>query len=120
MDLAHVHLLLNHFPTVGFVIGLILFVISLAANNNELKRASLVVFVAIALVTIPTYVSGNAAAEAVCAGGAQVSVCADPGVSKNLIQTHEGAALLAFAAIILTGAFAWLGLWQMRRTSRTA
>lgn len=120
MDLAHVHLLLNHFPTVGFVIGLMLFVTSLIAKNNELKRVSLVLFVAIALVTIPTYVSGNAAAEAVCAGGTQVSVCADSGVSKSLIQTHEGAALLAFAAIILTGAFAWLALWQMRRTSRAA
>ena len=118
MDPTHVHLLLNHFPTIGFVIGLMLFVISLIAQNAELKRASLVIFVGIALVTIPTYVSGNAAEEVLCAGGAKAPVCADPGVSKSLIQTHEGAALLAFAAIILTGAFAWLGLWQIRRTSR--
>ena len=118
MDPAHVHLLLNHVPTVGFVIGLMLFVSSLIAKTVELKRASLVVFVGIALVTIPTYVSGNAAEEVLCAGGAKAPVCSDPGVSKSLIQTHEGAALLAFAAIILTGAFAWLGLWQIRRTSR--
>jgi len=118
MDLIHVHLLLNHFPTVGFVIGLMLFVTSLAAKNNELRRVSLVLFVAIALVTIPAYVSGNAAEEVLCPGGAKVTVCADPSVSNSLIQTHEGAALLAFAAIILTGAFSWLGLWQMRRTSR--
>ena len=118
MDLTHAHLLLNHVPTVGFVIGLMLFVSSLIAKNAELKRASLVIFVGIALVTIPTYVSGNAAEEALCAGGAEAPACADPGVSKSLIQTHEDAALLAFAAIILTGAFAWLGLWQIRRTSR--
>ncbi len=90
------------------------------AKNAELKRASLVIFVGIALVTIPTYVSGNAAAEVLCEGGAKAPACADPSVSKNLIQTHEDAALLAFAAIILTGAFAWLGLWQIRRTSRAA
>ena len=120
MDLTHAHLLLNHVPTVGFVIGLMFFVISLIAKNAELKRASLVIFVGIALVTIPTYVSGNAAAEALCAGGAKASVCADSSVPKGLIQTHEDAALLAFAAIILTGAFAWLGLWQIRRTSRAA
>lgn len=118
MDLTHVHLLLNHVPTAGFVIGLILFVSSLITKNAELKRASLVIFVGIALVTIPTYVSGNAAEEVLCAGGAKAPACADPSVSKNLIQTHEGAALLAFAAIMLTGAFAWLGLWQIRRTSR--
>jgi hypothetical protein len=118
MDPTHVHLLLNHFPTIGFVIGLLLFVISLITRNAELKRASLVIFVVIALVAIPTYVSGNAAEEVLCGGGAKTPACADPSVSKNLIQTHEGAALLAFAAIILTGALAWLGLWQIRRTSR--
>jgi uncharacterized membrane protein len=118
MDPTHVHLLLNHFPTVGFVMGLILFVTSLIARNAELKRASLVAFVGIALITIPAYVSGNAAEEVLCAGGAKAPVCADPGVSKGLIQAHEDAALFAFAAIILTGAFAWLGLWQIRRTSR--
>jgi hypothetical protein len=78
MDPAHVHLLLNHVPTVGFVIGLILFVSSLIAKNAELKRASLVVFVGIALVTIPTYVSGNAAEEVLCAGGAKAPTCTDP------------------------------------------
>src|ERR1700678_852223 len=116
MDLTHAHLLLNHVPTVGFVIGLILYLTALVAKSDELKRASLVIFAGIALLTIPTYVSGNAAEEALCAGGTKAAACADPTVSKTLIETHEGAALLAFAAIILTGAFAWLGLWQMRRT----
>ena len=120
MDLTHAHLLLNHVPVIGFVIGLMLFVSSLIAKNAELKRASLVIFVGIALAAIPTYVSGNAAAEALCAGGPRAPACADPGVSKSLIQTHEDAALLAFTAIMLTGAFAWLGLWQIRRTSRAA
>ncbi len=120
MDLTHAHLLLNHVPVVGFVIGLMLFVSSLIARNAELKRASLVIFVGIALAAIPTYVSGNAAAEALCAGGPRAPACDDPGVSKSLIQTHEDAALLAFTAIMLTGAFAWLALWQIRRTSRAA
>jgi uncharacterized membrane protein len=120
MDLTHAHLLLNHVPTAGFVIGLLLYASSLIARNAEWKRASLVIFVGIALVTIPTYVSGNAAADVLCEGGAKAPACADPGVPKSLIQAHEDAALLAFAAIVLTGAFAWLGLWQIRRTSRAA
>jgi hypothetical protein len=91
MDPTHVHLLLNHFPTIGPVIGLVLYISSLIARNAELKRAILVIFVGIALVTIPTYISGNAAQEALCAGGAKALACADPGVSKSLIQTHEGA-----------------------------
>lgn len=120
MDLTHIHLLLNHFPTVGFLVGLILFVTSLVSKNNELKRAALVIFVGIALIAIPAYVSGNAAAEVLCAGGLRAPACEDSSVSKSLIETHEGAALLAFAAIALTGGFAWLGLWQMRRLSHAA
>jgi hypothetical protein len=35
-----------------------------------------------------------------------------------LIEAHEGAALVAIALMLLTGAFAWLGLWQFRRLAR--
>jgi hypothetical protein len=111
MDLSptHFHLLLNHFPTIGFIIGLGLFVASLFANSAHLKQASLAIFVAIALLTIPTYVTGDAAAKAL--EGSE-------GVSKTLIETHEGAALLSLLFMEITGAFAWLALWTFRRTTR--
>src|SRR5712692_9796456 len=117
MNLAHIHLLLNHFPTVGTIIGLGLFLVALIGKSDDLKRASLVIFLGIALLTIPTYVTGNAAQEAICMA-APNDPCADRGVSKPLIQTHEGAALLALGFMEITGAFAWLGLWQFRRISR--
>jgi hypothetical protein len=109
MDLAHIHLLLNHFPTIGNIIGGGLFVLSLIAKSDDLKRASLVVLLGISLIAIPTYMSGN---------GAQDAIKSLPGVSKSLIETHEGAALVALAFMEVTGAFAWLGLWQFRRLTR--
>ena len=109
MDLAHLHLLLNHFPTIGSIMGGGLFVLSLITNSDDLKRASLVVLLGISLIAIPTYISGN---------GAQDAVKSLPGVSKTLIETHEGAALVALGFIEVTGAFAWLGLWQFRRLAR--
>jgi hypothetical protein len=117
MDMTHVHLLLNHVPTIGFGIALAMFVIALLMKSAELKRAALVLFVGVGMLTIPTYVSGNSASEVICEGGTRAPTCTDTLVSKTLIQTHEGAALLAFTAILLTAAFAWLGLWQLRRTS---
>ena len=66
MNLAHLHLLINHFPTIGFIIGLGLFVLHLIGKSDELKRASLVVFVGIALMTLPTYMTGSAAQEMIC------------------------------------------------------
>ena len=92
MDMTHVHLLLNHVPTIGFGIALAMFVIALLMKNAELKRAALVLFVGVGMLTIPTYVSGNSAAEVICAGGTRAPACTDALVSKTLIQTHEGAA----------------------------
>jgi hypothetical protein len=109
MDLAHLHLLLNHFPTIGTIMGGGLFVLSLITKSDDLKRASLVVLLGISLIAIPTYITGN---------GAQDAVKSLPGVSKTLIETHEGAALVALGFIEVTGAFAWLGLWQFRRLAR--
>lgn len=109
MDLTHIHLLLNHFPTIGNIIGGGLFVVSLFTKGDDLKRASLVVLLGISLIAIPTYMSGN---------GAQEAIKSLPGVSKSMIETHEGAALVAMGFMQVTGAFAWLGLWQLRRLAR--
>jgi hypothetical protein len=109
MDLTHIHLLLNHFPTIGSIIGGGLFVLALVTNSDELKRASLVVLLGIALISLPTYMSGS---------GAQERLKTDPGVSQSLVETHEGAAFEAIGFMEVTGAFAWLGLWQIRRLAR--
>jgi uncharacterized membrane protein len=118
-NLAHIHLLLNHFPTIGMIIGLGLLLLALFSRSEDLKKASLLIFVGISLITIPTYVSGNAAQEAICVGKADAP-CADANVSKASIQTHEAAAMIAFAFMEITGAFAWLGLWQYRRMKHAA
>jgi uncharacterized membrane protein len=120
MNLAHVHLLINHFPTIGFIVGLGLFVFALIGRSDELKRASLVIFVGIALMTIPTYMSGSAAQEMICMAPPKTpnAPCADPAVSRAMIETHRNAALLALVFMEITGAAAWLGLWQFRRRWR--
>jgi hypothetical protein len=109
VDLTHIHLLLNHFPIIGTLIGGGLFLLSLITNSNDLKRASLVVLLGISLISIPAYMSGN---------GAQDATKALPGVSKSLVETHEGAAFVAMGFMQVTGAFAWLALWQFRRLAR--
>lgn len=119
MDLSptHLHLLLNHFPTIGFVIGLTLFVAALYANSDHLKQAALVIFVGVAILTIPTYASGNAAQTAICAAELG-DPCPDPTMSRPLIEAHEGAAFGSMMLMFVTGGFAWLGLYQYRRLLR--
>jgi len=116
MDPTHLHLLLNHVPTVGFGIGIALFILALITRSNDLKQGSLVIFVVIALITIPTYVTGNAAQIKLLDLGA-IGDADSARVTQSLVQTHEGAAFLALTLMELTGALAWLALWQFRRTS---
>src|SRR3978361_1946460 len=110
MDLTHIHLLLNHFPTVGMIIGLGLFLVALLMKSEHLIRASLLIFFGIAVITIPTYVTGNNAQEWSWRVVKETDPCQDPSVSKTMIEAHEGAALPALAMMIMNGAFAWLGL----------
>jgi uncharacterized membrane protein len=108
MNLAHVHLLLNHFPTVGMIVGLGLYVVAILAKSDHLKRASLGVFFCIALLSIPVFATGTAA---------RLALAKATGVSNATIDTHETAAFEALWVMELTGALAWLGLWQYRRLS---
>jgi hypothetical protein len=109
MNLAHLHLLLNHFPIIGTLLGLGLLLISLVGKNEDLRRASLIVFLAMALLSLPTFFSGV---------GAQGAIKTEPGVSEALIERHEGAAMLALLFMETTGALALAGLWQLHRTRR--
>src|SRR3954471_8632082 len=102
MNLAHLHLLLNHFPTVGFGSGIGLFVLSFFLKNDVLKQLGLAMMFVMALVAIPVYETGVAAAE---------TISGIPGVSTTFIAAHEDAALLAFVFMEITGAVAWLELW---------
>ena len=111
MNSVHIHLLLNHFPTIGFCIGLALFVIALLRRSLDLQQAGLVIFFVTAALTIATYVSGNDAQEMIRDSG---------NFPESLVKAHESAALIAFVFMQATGFFAWLGLWMMRRLSRIA
>jgi hypothetical protein len=50
-DLAHFHLLINHFPTIGMILGLGLLLLSFIRKNDHLKKVSLEVLFLIALAT---------------------------------------------------------------------
>jgi len=107
MNLAHVHLLLNHVPIIGTLVALGLFLVSLVAKHDDLKQASLVLFSLMALLAIPTYVSGS---------GAQQTLKESPDVSMSMIEAHQGAALLAFISMEITGAASLIGLLRFSRT----
>jgi uncharacterized membrane protein len=108
---SHVHMILNHFPTVGWVMALTFYVIALVADNDALKRASLAVFVILAIVGVPTYVTGAAAMWA-------LTVPPIPEISKAVINAHRDMALWTLFGLGFTGVAAWVEIWRYRYISR--
>jgi uncharacterized membrane protein len=110
-NLPHQHLLLNHSPIIGTFIALGLFIAALITKKDDLKKASLVIFSVVALFAIPAYTSGHAAFAV---------IQDEPDLSKAAVDAHQGAALLAFIFMEITGAISWLALWHFRRLTRPA
>ncbi len=101
MNGAHLHLILNHFPIVGLIFSVILLAAALYRKSPELTRAAAVAFVAIAVVAIPVYLTGEPAEEI---------VEHMPGVAEDILERHETAGLVSLIALELLGAVALLGL----------
>ena len=99
MNWAYVHLLLNHIPVLGVGFGLLLMAVGMARGSHDLKRASLGVFVLVAILAIPVYLTGEPAEEI---------VEHLPGVSEAAIEEHEEWALLALGCVEVLGLAALL------------
>ncbi len=109
MNFPHLHLVLNHFPIIGTIVGLGLFLVSFVGKNEDLRRSSYIVFAGVALLTIPAFLSGY---------GAMLTI-KGPGVSDVLIARHQGSAMLSFWFMEATGVFSLIALWRSQRDART-
>jgi uncharacterized membrane protein len=108
---SHVHVILNHFPTIGLVFALAFYIAALVTKNVLVTRASLVVFVICGILGVPTYVSGAASMWALTDPGV-------PGISKAMINVHRDMALLTLFGLAFTGVAAWIELWRFRHLRR--
>ena len=106
INVAHLHLLTNHVPTVGSVAALGLLLLAFLRRDEALKHVGLEALFAIALVTLPVYMSGV---------GAHQKLRDQPGVSDTAIKAHHDAALAGFTVTEFAGFVAWIALWRSRR-----
>lgn len=98
MDATHVHLLLNHFPIIGSLLGVGVMGYGYLTSSEQVKKAALWTWAAMAVVAIPVFLTGEPAEEGV-EGIASVS--------EALIEEHEEA---ASAAVWLMEALGLLSL----------
>jgi uncharacterized membrane protein len=109
LNMAHLHLLLNHFPILGSIFILVMFAIALIFRNTFLQKVSLWFLVAIALLTALTYFTGGRAVDA---------VEGLPTTSMALVELHENAARIGLILMFFTGLIAVGGLFLFWRRAK--
>jgi hypothetical protein len=105
MSATQVHLMLNHLPVFGTVLGMVLLAAGAARQSQDLRRAGLLLFLAGALGALPVYLSGEPAHKA---------VQNLPGVDGRVVEKHKEVAQLALSAILVLGGLSGSAFWLFR------
>ena len=80
MNEAHLHMVVNHFPIIGMIVGFVILVSGLLFKSRVTKRIGTITLLLTSLFVFPSFESGE---------GAEEIVEHLPGVSENLIEKHE-------------------------------
>ena len=102
MNDAHYHLVLNHLPIIIPAIGLLILIGGLLFKSEIVKRTAYLVFILGAITTLAAFATGE---------GAEEAVEHLPGVTENLIKTHEETAEIFAILSYILGAIALIGLY---------
>lgn len=114
MNTAHLHLLLNHFPIIGTLIGSGLLVWGLTRKQDNTKSAGALILLLMAIIAVAVYLTGEPAED---------SVEKLPGVSETMIELHEEAATWAIWLMSITGVVSFLAIlsaWRNRLIAQRA
>ena len=111
MSLTHLHLLLNHFPVIGTLIGVAFLASAVIRKSSELSKVSLGLFAVIGVVTLIVFFTGEPAEE---------RIEKLPDFSESITEKHEEFALLATIVVSAIGAVAvaLLALFRGRELPR--
>lgn len=96
MDIAYLHIVLNHLPIIGVPFGIGMLLLGLLAKNDSIKRAALFSFVILGILTVPVYLTGQ---------GGEDFVEDLAGVSEVAIEDHERMATFALISVGLLSLF---------------
>lgn len=106
MDFTHLHLLLNHFPIIGTLVGIGIMAWGLIKKEYNIQQAVLGLWVVLTLLTFPVMKTGEDAEE---------TVEKIPGVAASMISAHEEAAETAVWLMGALGLLSLAGLLLARR-----
>ncbi|WP_264521446.1 hypothetical protein [Flavobacterium sp. N1994] len=99
---AHYHLVVNHFPIIGTILGLGILIAGLLLKNNTVKNVSYVLFIIAAIFAAFSMGTGE---------GAEEMVEDMPTVGKQIIHEHEEMAEKLALVLYVLGVVSLLGLY---------
>lgn len=100
MNDAHLHLIINHFPIVGLLLGTLVLIAGLLLRKSEVKLTAFGIYVFTAITATVANKTGEEAEEIL----EEIA-----GVSHSLIHTHEEYAETFFVLALILGAISLLG-----------
>ncbi|MBL7767207.1 MAG: hypothetical protein JNJ58_14000 [Chitinophagaceae bacterium] len=97
MNLTHLHLLLNHFPIIGTLIGGTILLWGIIRKQIHIQQLGSLIVLVMAILAIPVFLTGEPAEE---------SVEHLAGISERMIHEHEEAAEFAIWVMEAAGLLA--------------
>lgn len=102
MNGAHWHLVVNHFPIIFPIVGLIVMITGLFSKSESVKRTAFMIFIIGSFSAVAAMITGERAEEVV----ENIN-----GVTKNFIESHEETAETFAIFSYILGVISLLGLW---------
>jgi hypothetical protein len=112
MNLTQIHLIINHLPIIGSILGVLVLTHGIGVKSNQTIIAAYYIFVLCSAGAVIAYYTGEAAEE---------SVEKIPGILDISIKRHEDFALVALISLITLGIsslialfFTWKGSYLIK------
>jgi uncharacterized membrane protein len=102
MNDAHLHMVVNHFPIIGTILGLGILIAGIFLKNNSVKNTAYFLFIVAALFAFASMATGD---------GAEEMVEDMPNIGKKIIHEHEEMAEKLAIVLYLLGIVSIVGLY---------
>lgn len=103
MNDAHLHMVVNHFPIIGTILGMGILIAGLVLKNNTIKNTAYSLFIVAALFALASMSTGE---------GAEEIAEKLPSVTDQIIHEHEEAAEKLAVVLYFLGAISMVGLYM--------
>jgi uncharacterized membrane protein len=111
MNDAHLHLLVNHFPIIGTILGLGILITGMLLKNNSVKNTAYILFIIAAIFSAFSMGTGE---------GAEELVEDLPSVGKHIIHEHEEIAEKFAIIMYVTGFLGLLSFYTSIKNHKLA